>query len=269
MRSNSVVLPGAVGSDDAQNFVLAELERHVVDGGQRAVALVETAHGENRPSGGAVAARPFLGHRGGRGALAVAVGRRRAFEEDRAQDVGPRQEFRGRATEADLALLHEVRRLGDGKRNVHRLLDEDDRRAAVANGAHDAEQLLDDHRGETERQFVDHEQARLGDEGLAEREHLLFPTRQVARGLIPAVTQDGKEVKDVFGRLLEVLGVTGVEPAGDLEVLLDAQRGEHALAAGYLHDAPRRDVVRHGVRDLLAVEQHTATRRRHETGDRA
>ena len=64
-----------------------------------------------------------------------------------------------RAVEADLALLHEVRRLGDGEGDVDRLLDEDDRRAPVADGAHDPEQLLDDDRRQAQRQLVDHQAA--------------------------------------------------------------------------------------------------------------
>src|SRR5581483_1331235 len=57
---------------------------------------------------------------------------RRSLQEHRPQDVRAVEELRGRAVEADLALLHEVRGLGDRERDVHRLLDEDDRRSRLA-----------------------------------------------------------------------------------------------------------------------------------------
>jgi hypothetical protein len=52
--------------------------------------------------------------------------------------------------EADLALLHEVGGLGDAECEVHRLLDEDDRRAPVTQALHDVEQLGDHARSQPE-----------------------------------------------------------------------------------------------------------------------
>ena len=43
----------------------------------------------------------------------------------------------------------------------------------------------------------------------------------------------GEVLEDLLGGLGEVLGLLLVEPAGELEVLLDGERGEHALAAGH------------------------------------
>jgi len=76
---------------------------------------------------------------------------------------------------------------GERDRHVDRLLDEHNRGAVAVDGAHDLEQLLDDDRRQTEAELVDHEQSRPGDEGLAEREHLLLATGQVAGLLVPAV----------------------------------------------------------------------------------
>jgi len=76
----------------------------------------------------------------------VAVGgsdRRGALQEDGAQHVGTLQQLGGRPVEADLTLLHEVRGLGQREGQVHRLLDEDDRRPGLADLLHDREQLLD------------------------------------------------------------------------------------------------------------------------------
>ena len=54
-----------------------------------------------------------LAHVHDRRAVGVELDRRRALEEHRAQHVGPFEQLGGRAVEADLALLHEVRGLGD------------------------------------------------------------------------------------------------------------------------------------------------------------
>ena len=102
---------------------------------------------------------------------------------------------------------------------------------------HDLEQLLDDHRRQPERQLVDHQQLRAGDEGLAEREHLLLAARQVAGLLVPPLAQDREVLEHLLGGLLHVLRVLAEQPAGQVEVLLDGERREHALAAGHQHDA--------------------------------
>ncbi|MEZ5208836.1 MAG: hypothetical protein R2690_18110 [Acidimicrobiales bacterium] len=49
-----------------------------------------------------------------------------------------------------------------------------------------------------------------------------------------------------------------VEPAGDAQVLGDAQRREHALAAGHHGDAELGDLVRRGVGDVTALEDDGA-----------
>ena len=82
--------------------------------------------------------------------------------------------------EPDLALLHEVGRLGQGERRVDRLFDQDHRHPLVAHFAHQGKEFLDDHRGQPEGQLVDHEQPGPGQEGHGQAEHLLLASRQVA-----------------------------------------------------------------------------------------
>ena len=53
----------------------------------------------------------------------------RALEEDGAHEVGSVEELRGGSVEPDLALLQEVRGVGELERDADRLLDDDDRRA--------------------------------------------------------------------------------------------------------------------------------------------
>ena len=170
--------------------------------------------------------------------------------------------------EADLALLHEVRLVGEGEGEVHRLLDEDDRGAAVAQGLDDVEQLGDDGRRQPEGELVDHEQARPADERHAEREHLLLAARQVAGGLVQPVTQDREVAEDAFGRFADLVLLAALEPAGEAQVLGHRQRREHALPAGHLRDATRRDLVRRGVGHVAPVEDDGAPACLDEPGDR-
>ena len=127
--------------------------------------------------------------------------------------------------------------------------------------AHDAEQLLDDRRRQAERQLVDHEQLRLGDERHAERQHLLLAAGEVAGHLVEALPQARERLEHVLGRLGQVLGVAAVEPAGGAQVLGDGERREHRLAAGHLDDAEPRGLLRVGVGDVAAVEEDGAADR--------
>ena len=54
------------------------------------------------------------------------------------------------------------------------------------NRADDLEQLLDDRWREAERQLVDHQQLRLGEKGLRERQLLLLAARQHTCGDVGA-----------------------------------------------------------------------------------
>ena len=90
--------------------------------------------------------------------------RRRAFEEDRTQQVGSIEQVGGEPVEADRALLEEVGPIGGVQRGVHRLLHDDHGHAVVVQLPHHTEQLLDQQRAQTERQLVDHQDLRLDEE---------------------------------------------------------------------------------------------------------
>ena len=102
-------------------------------------------------------------------------------EEDRAQQIGPVQQLGGRAREADRAALHEVGALGQGERDVDALLDEHDRNAFISQPANQRQQLSDDHRRQTQRQLIDQQHARLGNERHPEGEHLLLAAAEIGR----------------------------------------------------------------------------------------
>ena len=201
MRSNERRLAGAVRSDDAEDLAgccrsSVTSSTAVMPPNVRRSPSTCSADGARRPRGAAESRAP-LRLRAVRPVPTAAPAPSRNTER---RTSGRFEQFCRRTAEADLALLHEVRRLGERERDVHRLLDEDDRRPAVADRADDPEQLLDDDRREPERELVDHEQARLRDERLPEREHLLLAAGQVARRLLPAIAQDGEEAEDLLGR---------------------------------------------------------------------
>ena len=168
-------LAGPVGSDEPEDLTIADTERDAVDGGDAAEALLDIAQLQRgrrlRRLGGLVDPDPR-----GEGS----AGRGRTLEVDGPEDVGPLHELVGRSREPDFALLHEHGSAGDCQRDIHRLLDEDHRRAAGRDGLDDLQQLLDDRGRQTERQLVDHQQSRLHQQRLAQRHHLLLPAREVA-----------------------------------------------------------------------------------------
>src|SRR5438477_12895304 len=84
------------------------------------------------------------------------------------------------AFEDDLPARHHQNAVGDLQRLVDVLLDEQDRHALVGGRADRAQQAIDDHRRETERELVDEEYAAAARETTSQREHLLLATREEA-----------------------------------------------------------------------------------------
>ena len=76
------------------------------------------------------------------------AGPRVAAQEHGPREIVPLEQFGGGATELDLTLLHEDRPVGDGERDLERLLDDDHRLACGLELIDDLEQLLDDGRSE-------------------------------------------------------------------------------------------------------------------------
>ena len=266
-------LPGAVRTDQPEDLALVHREADAVDRLDAAERDGDVGGLEGHPVVGAAMLAVGdergllpLGDRRHRGR---SVGRRRlrSLEEHRPQHVGPGEQLGRRAVEADLALLHEDGALGEAHGDVDGLLDEDDRRPLRVDVPHDVEELLDDHRCQAEGELVDHQQLRLGDERLAEREHLLLAAREVARLLRPPSLEDGEVLEHLLGRSLDVLGILAEQPAGEVEVLLDGQGREDALAAGHEDDPLGRRLVRVGERDVVAVVDDGAGARLGEAGD--
>ena len=125
-------------------------------------------------------------------------------------------------------------------------------------GAHDVEELLDDRGRQTQGEFVDEQELGAGDEGLPQREHLLFASREAAGRCVPSLAQHGEGGEHVFGRVPHMRRVLPEEPGGGLQVLADGECREHAAPAGHLGDAEARGGVGVGVGDVSAVEDDGA-----------
>ena len=91
------------------------------------------------------------------------------------------------------------------ERVVHVLLDDQQRRAGVADRLERAVHLVDDDRRETERELVGDQQPRLLDEHARERQHALLAARERAGELLAPLT----EPREQLVRLVE----RGVRPA--------------------------------------------------------
>ena len=263
MRSNSVVLPAPLGpmmptispwarsnetSSTAADAAEATRTSAAPTCERRRPTRVGVVGAGRRPDrrrpGSATVARPVA--RASAVRLAVPSARRQArsapFEEHRAQDVGPLEQLGGRAVEADLALLHEVRACRPGSSAT---FTDCSTRMIVVPWSRMArtmlEQLLDDHRGEAERQLVDHQQARAATgtpcrarASAAGRPRGCRPGRRGARAAPGTARAPRRRARR--GRLWSLRSSQPADP----QVLGDGERREHALAAGHLRDARAR-----------------------------
>ena len=186
----------------------------------------------------------------------------------RPEDVVPLEQLGGGALEAHLALLHEHGAVGEAQRGGDRLLHQDDGGAVGVDGPHDLEEVLHHRRGQTERQLVDHQQARPAEERLRQAEHLLLASGQVARGGVHPAPEGREPLEALRLPQLQVGALLAARPAGHPQVLGHGEGREHAAPAGHLGDAELRGAPRVQLRDVLAHEPHGAPTRWREAGDR-
>ena len=119
---------------------------------------------------------------------------RRWVSPGREQPLREVAELVGRATERDRALRQHRDLVGDLERVTHVLLDEQQRRAGVADRGEVAVHLVDDDRREPERELVGDEQARRLHQHAREREHPLLAARERAGDLLAPLAQAGEQL---------------------------------------------------------------------------
>ena len=200
MRSNSVVLPAPFGP------MMPTISPLPTENDTSSTARMPPnertdRHDLQRRLDRSARSRPAVRRSAARAARRTDVG-----QEHRAQQVGTAQQLGSRPAEPDRAALHEVRPLGQRQRDVDALLDQDHRHAVVGQPTHDRQQLTDDHRREAQRQLVDQQHPRLGDEGHAERQHLLLPAAEVRRVRRIALAQHRERLEHLLGRRVDIVG---------------------------------------------------------------
>src|SRR5262245_19946018 len=162
--------------------------------------------------------------------VAVAPALATAAAEIEFLDVGMAVQALGGAVEHDAAVLHHVAVVRDLERHRRALLDDQDGDTELAPDLGEpAQQVLDHHRGEAERELVHQQQLRPADEGARERQHLPLAAGEEPADAGLELAQTGKELVDQ--RLAPPpLGVAGAARHGGSEVLRHREIGKHLVA---------------------------------------
>ncbi|MNV92028.1 hypothetical protein D3C71_1865780 [compost metagenome] len=115
------------------------------------------------------------------------------------------QQFAAGAGQRHGAVFQHVAVLRDLQRLAHVLLHQEQGQAVGVDGAQRTEDLLHDDGRKTHRRFVQQQQARLGHQGPADGQHLLFAARQVAGDAGDPFFQAREQVEHVFQVGIHVL----------------------------------------------------------------
>jgi hypothetical protein len=133
------------------------------------------------------------------------------------------------------------------------LLDDDQGVTLRRKAAADIHELPHDQRGQALERLVQQDDLRVADQGATDREHLLFPAREIGAPARAALVQAREDVVDAGERPALLRG-----EAGQHQILLDAEAAEDApLLVHELHAGPRDRVALHSP-DLDAVEPYRA-----------
>src|SRR5215470_5784948 len=147
------------------------------------------------------------------------------------------------------AALDDRRPVGDAE---HLLLVQDRRHALVADDAPQRQQqLLDQDRGESLERLVEQHDARIEDQGAADREHLLLAAGELVTEIAAAFLEPRKQLVDA--RLGPCAG-----PGHGGEILLDGERFEDVALLRHPADAGKGTLVRAQRRDVAAIEADAA-----------
>src|SRR5436190_11270913 len=168
----------------------------------------------------------------------------------------------------DAAVLEDVAVVGDVERHVGVLLDQQQRRAAVAVDAHDdLEDLARQPRREAEARLVEQDHLRRRHQGARDAEHLLLPAREQPGFLVRALAQDREVAVDhlhVARRRVAIAARVGAHQ----QVVAHRQQREHLAPFRHVAEAAADDVGGVHRRDVGAGELDAALPRVDDPGDR-
>ena len=168
-------------------------------------------------------------------------------------------ELAGRHLLRDAAVDHHADAIGHVDRDAEVLLDQQHRDLALGGQpAQRGHHLLDDDRREPFGGLVHHQQARLEQQGAADRQHLLLAAGKLRAAMALALCQPREHG-------IDALHVTPPR-CHEAQRLVHRERGPHAPPLRDVGDAGASDLVRREAEDLLAREPDAA-RCLHEAGD--
>src|SRR5438034_8296 len=173
---------------------------------------------------------------------------------------------RRRARAARAPALQHVAAGGDGERQLHVLLDEQQGHAVAVDPANRLGQVRDDLGREAEERLVDHEQPRPRHEAARDGDHLLLTAGERVRRLTGARGDDREELGDAL--VFRLAGaarrrVIAAEP----DVLAHAEVREEPPPLEHVGDAAADDAVSGQTRDGLALEGDGAGARAQQARD--
>src|SRR5262249_40715267 len=144
---------------------------------------------------------------------------------------------RTRAAGDDRSRLQHVAAARSLERIARVLLDEKNTRAGAIDRLDRAENVLDDHRRESERRLVETNEVRFGHDRAPEREHLLLTAGQRAGVLAPALAQPREHVEDLVHEAAHLRALFAVLEGAELEIFAHREEREHAPALGNERDS--------------------------------
>src|SRR5712692_3775095 len=179
----------------------------------------------------------------------------------------------GRAIDRDLPSLHHIRVVRHLECGFRKLLDQQDGHPVLLERLDRPEHLLDDHRGEAHRWFV--EQHHLGPrhQRAADRQHLLLAARERAGSLLLALLQTREEGVDALqislGESAEAEEPGQPAIRAEEQIVLDRERAEDLATLRRVRQAETCDARCLLPLDRLAVEHHPTPGGLDDARDRA
>src|SRR3990170_4320945 len=162
--------------------------------------------------------------------------------------------------------LEHVTAVRDFERLLGVLLHEQHRRPLGVDLANDAEDLLDEDRGETQRGLVEEENLRPGHQRPTDCQHLLLAAGQRPALLTRPLGEAREEAEDVLDILVDLAARTRV--GAHLEVFHDRQPREDPAALGRVADPVAHQLVGGGMRDVAPTKVDRPRPRVEQAADR-
>src|ERR1700733_10674582 len=141
-----------------------------------------------------------------------------------------------------LAALERHRCIGQSKRQVEMMIDDDDG-DFLAQPIEGFEQLLDHGRRKPLKRFVQQQHPYVARERAGHRDHLLLAAGEIIRGAIQPFADSRKIFVDALARPVHAMAGLPLQPA-ELEILFDAHAREKSAALRDIADAKTRMLCR-------------------------